>query len=33
MSKEQKFNYYILGLLTGIGIGFWGLVLLEQLLK
>lgn len=30
--KEEKFNWFILGVFCGIGIGFWGLFLLQRLL-
>jgi len=28
---EDKWNYFILGVFAGIGIGFWGLVLFQSL--
>lgn len=31
--KDERWNSFILGMLSGIGIGFWGLLLLQQLLK
>lgn len=31
--KEVKFEWFVLGVLSGIGIGFWGLLLLQELLK
>ena len=31
--KEERWNSFVLGILSGIGIGFWGLLLLQELLK